>query len=128
MKESEKRGKLCDRLREALNDIDKKPIDLSKATGIPKSMISYYLAGKSEPKVDRVYDLAEYLGVSEAWLMGYDVPKNRTPEQVRNDKLAKLVVQARKDADFFELVSLLVDLPSEQYNSIKTIIQSLSQK
>ena len=44
---------------------------------IPKSSLSQYLSGDYEPKQDRVYDIAKVLNVSEAWLMGYDVPMER---------------------------------------------------
>ena len=74
-------AEIKDRLREALNYAGMKPIDLSKATGIPRSMLSYYLKGKTKPKADRVHIIAKALGVSEVWLIGYDVPMERTAAQ-----------------------------------------------
>jgi transcriptional regulator with XRE-family HTH domain len=105
-----------------------RPIELSEKTGIPKSMVSYYMAGKSLPKADRVYSLAQVLGVSEAWLMGYDVAKNRTTEQKKNDQVVRLVAQLKKDPEFFDLVSDLADLPAEQYTSIKQLVSALRNK
>ena len=51
--------------------------DLCKLANVPKSSLSLYLSGAYEPKQDRIYDLAKALNVSEAWLMGYDVPMER---------------------------------------------------
>lgn len=127
-KENGKAAELRDRLKEAMLDKDMKPIELSNLTGIPKSMVSYYLAGRSIPKADRVYEIAKVLGVSEAWLMGYDVPRDKTPEQKKNDDLVKVIAQLRKDSDFFEVVSLLAELSPEQYASVKTILAGLAQK
>ena len=52
-------------------------VELSTKTKIPKSSISQYLSGYAKPKQDRIYLLASALNVSEAWLMGYDVPIER---------------------------------------------------
>ena len=123
-----KQAELKDRLRQALSDNNMKPIELSEKTDIPKSMVSYYLSGRSLPKADRIYKISKVLGVSEAWLMGYDVQKSRTSEQKKNDDLVKIVALARKDADFFELVSMLSDLPAEDYAVIKHLVASLHNK
>lgn len=66
------------RLKRALEMRDKKSVDLSRDLNIPKSAVSQYLSGKSKNMTaDRLYDIARYLHVSEAWLMGYDVPMER---------------------------------------------------
>ena len=103
-------------------------VDLINRTGIPKVTLSYYISGKTEPKADRIYTLAKELNVSEAWLMGYDVPRARTEAQKKNDDLVKVVAQLRKDPEFFEVVSLLAQLPAEQYASVKTIVSALVEK
>ena len=54
-----------------------KQIELATRSGISKYSISHYLKGDWEGKQDAVYELARVLGVSEAWLMGYDVPPER---------------------------------------------------
>ena len=58
-----------------------KQYELCKLANVPKSSLSLYLSGAYEPKQDRVYDMAKALNVSEAWLMGYDVPMER---QIKN--------------------------------------------
>ena len=44
-----------------------------------KSDISQYVSGKVEPNQSKLFVLSECLGVNVAWLMGYDVPMERTP-------------------------------------------------
>lgn len=39
-----------------------------------KSAISQYLSGKVVPKQDKIYIIAEAMGVNPAWLMGFEVP------------------------------------------------------
>ena len=116
------------RLREAMEARRMKAVELSKRTNVPEGAISYYLAGKSQPKGDRLHKLSVALGVSEAWLLGYDIPMDRTQEQKKNDDLAKIVVQMRRDPKFFEIVSMLAELPAEQYDSLTTIISALGKK
>lgn len=65
------------RINEALSIRNMKPIDLARATGIPKASISQYMSGYVEPKQNRIYLISKALNVREAWLMGYDVPMNR---------------------------------------------------
>lgn len=128
-KENSKRpAELKDRLREALADRGMKPIELAEKTDVPKSMVSYYLSGKSVPKADRIYKMAHALGVNEAWLLGYDVPKVRTPEQKKNDTLVDVVSKLRNDPDFFDVVAQLAELPAGEYASIKSIISALGNK
>lgn len=122
------KAELKDRLREALDRAEMRPIELSEATGIPKSMISYYLNGKTKPKADRIYKISQALNINEAWLLGYDVPMNRTAEQKKNDDLVQVIAKLRKDPDFFEVVSLLASLGPAEYASIKQILSALGNK
>lgn len=67
----------ANRIREALSIRKMKQVDLCRITKIPKSAMSQYLSGAFEPKQDRIYMMAQALDVSEAWLMGLDVPMER---------------------------------------------------
>lgn len=117
-----------ERLKEAMTAKGMKAVELSEETGIPKSSISYYLSGTNVPKQDRIFLLAKALDVSEAWLMGYDVPMARTEAQKKNDDLVKVVAQLRKDPEFFEVVSMLAGLPASDYASIKQLVSALAKK
>ena len=125
---NDKRVDIKDRLREALSIRNMKAVDLVEASGVPKSAISFYLAGKSKPKADRLYIIAQTLDVSEAWLLGYDVPMARSQEAKKNDQLVTLVAKMRKDPDFFEVVSMLAGLKPAEYESIKHLLSALGNK
>lgn len=116
------------RLREALDKRGMKAVELSKKTNVPEGAISYYLAGKSQPKGDRLYTLCMALNVSEAWMLGYDISMERSVEQKKNDDIVKIIAQMRSDPKFFDIVSMLAELPAEQYDSITTIIAALRKK
>jgi hypothetical protein len=68
------------------------------------------------------------LGVSEAWLLGYNVPKVRTEEQKKNDTLVDVVSKLRKDPEFFSVVADLAELSADEYASVKAIISALRNK
>jgi transcriptional regulator with XRE-family HTH domain len=65
------------RLNQALEIRGMKPIELSNRTGLSKARISQYTNGVYEAKQKALYLIARALNVSEAWLMGYDVPMER---------------------------------------------------
>ena len=65
------------RLLYAMQQKNVKAADLSKRTGLSKAQISQYVNGVYEAKQTALYKLAVALNVSEAWLMGHDVPMGR---------------------------------------------------
>lgn len=68
------------RIKQALELRRMKQSDLVTTTGIGKSAISQYISGKYVPKQIATHLIAKALNVSEAWLMGYDVPMQRIEE------------------------------------------------
>ena len=79
---AKKTATFAQRLREGLDLRGMKQIELATRSGISKYSISHYLKGDWEGKQDAVYELARALNVSEAWLMGYDVPAERSAPKV----------------------------------------------
>lgn len=124
----QRKAKFKDRLGEALAKRDIKAIDLSTALNIPKSTICYYLSGRNEAKSDRVYLIAKYLDVNEAWLMGYDVPMQRDEGQKKNDQLVELVVRLRHDEKFGKAVAMLAELTPAQFATIELLLADLTKK
>ena len=99
------------RLQRGLDIRGMKAIDLCNKTQISKSAISQYLSGYAKPKADRIFIIAKALDVNEAWLMGYDVPMERTP------------------ATTDELITLFNSLDSNQQKNALDYLQFLkSQK
>lgn len=70
------------RLKTAMRIRNIKATELSSKTGIAKSSLSEYINGKYEAKQDGVYLLAKALNVNEAWLMGCNVPMERTTDDI----------------------------------------------
>ncbi|HDJ1290775.1 TPA: helix-turn-helix domain-containing protein [Staphylococcus aureus] len=69
-----------DRLKQIMSERKISQSELSRRTGIGRNSISDYLNGKYEAKQDKVFELAKVLNVNEAWLMGFDISKNRKIE------------------------------------------------
>ena len=78
----------AERIKEALLIRGMRQSDLCKITNIPKSALSQYISGAYDPKQDRIYIISKALNVSEAWLMGLDVPMERTKKTNSPEELA----------------------------------------
>ena len=118
-------AELKDRLREAMNLRNKKAVDLSTNLGIPKSAISQYLSGRSKDMDSvRLYKICMYLNVSEAWMMGFDVPREKNEVQKNNDILADIIVRLRNDKDFFEVVEALYDLDDTKFKGVQQMLKA----
>lgn len=62
------------------------PYSKKYKVNIRKNYLSQYVSGKVQPNQDKLSILAMALDVSEAWLMGYDVPmKNEQSALNKND-------------------------------------------
>lgn len=55
---------------------------LAIRANIDKGQLSSYISGKYKPRQSNIDALAKALNVSEAWLMGFDVPMERQPDPV----------------------------------------------
>ncbi len=71
--------------------------DLCKITGINKSTLSLYVAGKRHATDYNMYILAKALNVDLEWLMGYSDNDGITKRTTRHDELAKLVNEMTED-------------------------------
>ena len=96
----------AERLREIIEDRKLKQVDILNLSlplcakwdvKMNKSDISQYVSGKVEPSQEKLVVLGYALNVTEAWLMGFDVPKERKDT----------ALQAEKDFDFFYKYSML---------------------
>lgn len=96
---SEQKEPCNKRIKQALELRGMKQTDLVEATGIGKSAISQYLSGKYVPKQTATHLIAKALNVSEAWLMGYDVPIERIEEVKR--------VVTKEEQEFLNLFNSL---------------------
>ncbi len=81
-----KRKTTADRLKQIMSERNIKQVDVLQLAKpyckqfdvtLGKSALSQYVSGKVEPNQYKLFVLGLALNVSEAWLMGYDVPMER---------------------------------------------------
>lgn len=84
------------RLKQALKNCNMTSNQLANKLHINRGIVSNYITGKYKPKQDRLSEIAEILNVNEAWLMGYDIIKDKelAPEDLYIE-ITKLVAIAR---------------------------------
>lgn len=116
-----------DRLKQAMSYNNVKAADLCERGNIPKSAMSYYISGRSEPKSDRLYVIAKLLDVSEAWLLGYDVPMERDRDQKDLDEMAALNERIKKDPEFRQLVFRINHLNPGQLEAVSNLLAAFPQ-
>ena len=91
------------RLKELMNERGLKQVDILRYakpyckkynTPLNRNDLSQYVSGKNEPGQKKIMILAEALGVSPAWLMGLDVPKE--PSKILTDLEGKSEIEMFK--------------------------------
>ena len=115
------------RLKEALRLRGMKQVELVEKTGIKKSSINNWIAQRWQPKQDALMKMASALNVSEIWLAGYDVDIERPVEEIRIDRLAKLVHRLKKDERLLKLSISICELDSNQLTFVETMINELTK-
>ena len=100
----ERKSNCSERIATALAIRNMKQADLCEMTKIPKSAISQYIRGTFEPKQDRIYLIANALNVSEAWLMGYDVPMEKNETQKNSPPAIELTEGEKAILELFRKV------------------------
>lgn len=78
--------------------------------------------GKVDVSQERLEQFAQVLGVSVAYLMGWE------QIQKKNDQLVKLVTRLRKDEKFAEAVKMLDELDADKYENVLQILTAFTQK
>lgn len=68
-----------DRLREALAMRNMTAADLARASGLNKGNVWRYVRGDVIPKQNAIAQMSNALGVSPAWLLGFDLNPDGTP-------------------------------------------------
>ena len=120
-------AEMKDRLREAMALRNKKAVDLSSNLGIPKSAISQYLSGRSKDMDSpRLYKICVYLDVSEAWMMGFDVPMERpTKEEIKEQATFEGMIL--RDAELMGMIKKYMALDENKKKAIRQMIDTLSE-
>jgi len=120
------------RLRQLLKERNLKQIDIINLAlpfckkydiKLGKNDLSQYVSGKVSPGQDKLYILSLALNVSEAWLMGFDVPRERVQEE--NHLMEKLNITA-DDELFSEFKSLYQRLTPSQKELVVAAMRDLT--
>lgn len=94
------------RLKDLLQEKNMTQKELSNLTGITPSSISDWLRGKYEAKQDKIDIIATALNVSQAYLMGYDVPKVSNIKKITEESSQNLGLTINQEK-IFELFNEL---------------------
>ena len=116
-----------DRLKQAMAFRNIKAVDICERGNIPKSAMSYYMSGRSAPKSDRLYIIAKVLDVSEAWLLGFDVPMERSTDQRDLDEMAALNERIKKDPEFKQFIFRINHLNPGQLEAVNNLLAAFPQ-
>lgn len=106
----------ADRLNAVMKERNIKQVDILRAAKpfcdkygvkLAKNDLSQYVSGKVEPGQEKLTILGLALNVSEAWLMGYDVPMDRETKKEQPASIGEL-----SDAEI-HLIKLFRKLPED---------------
>ena len=106
-----------DRLKEIMSERNLRPVDILRQSeyyqkelnvSLNKVNLSHYITGRNEPNKEKIRLLAKTLKVSEAWLSGFDVPKDLVLTKSESLKHFDMVNQSNK-------IALDVDYLNKKY-------------
>ncbi len=83
--------KVSKRIEKAMHHANINQVELAKAIGVSHSTISMYLSDSIVPRRNRIAAMAKVLGVSPAWLWGFDCEMTEEEEAKRQAKIDYIV-------------------------------------
>ena len=107
-----------DRIRIRRNELDWSQRDLAEKMGYNHSTITRIETGKIDISQSRVVQFSEVLGVSVAYLMGWE------EEQKKNDIQADIILKMRTDDTFMSVVENLYKLDGEKLETINQMLNT----
>lgn len=124
-----------DRLEIALAARNMKAVDLAEKTGINKARISQYVNGIYTPKSKATYLIAQALNVDEKWLMGFDVPMEKTesvqnsaPAPLLTDREVTVALAYRNHPAEQTAVDRILEIDWEEYETVRAASRSATDK
>ena len=114
------------RIKKALDLRGMRQVELCEKTGIAKASINAWVKQNWQPKQKSLSIMAKALDVSEMWLAGYDVPMERPQAQIKNDELAQLINEIRKNDGLLNLFTSISKLTPTQRKTIENIVNEFT--
>ena len=94
-----------ERIKQGLEIREITQTQLAARANIDKGQLSSYISGKYKPRQNNIDALAAALNVSEAWLMGFDVPMERVSNNVETDQSVSKSVECKEILEICEQLS-----------------------
>lgn len=96
----------AERLRELMNIYGLSQVDIVEKTGIDKTALSRYVSGERTPRQSAITRLCRPFGISEVWLMGYDVPMRDKDNISCKDPMLEAIIEKIQRLDRDDLLRL----------------------
>lgn len=112
------------RLKRCLDLRGKRATDVALNCGFSRGMMSNYLNGKRMPKYERIFDIANYLNVNPAYLMGISDNIITTISQPLNTLSNE---KSKKELIIEEISANLTFLDIDTLNNLNIMISSLAK-
>ena len=84
-----------ERIKQGLEIREITQTQLAARANIDKGQLSSYISGKYKPRQNNIDAIASALNVSEAWLMGFDVPMERVPNKTESVQSSSVSAQCK---------------------------------
>lgn len=91
-----------------------------KTVGLSKQSISAYVRGERRPKPALIKSLSLQFGITPAWLMGYDAPKEMK-------KPVAVITETDLRPDQQQLIDAIPNLTTEQTAAVLNLISLFSE-
>ena len=85
-----------ERIKQGLEIREITQTQLAARANIDKGQLSSYISGKYKPRQNNIDAIASALNVSEAWLMGFDVPMERVPNKTESVQSSSVSAQCKE--------------------------------
>ena len=114
------------RLQEYMDETGKTQADIARETGIQRSTLSKYLSGKQDPRTNKIDAIAKTYGLDHAWLLGYDVPRERKYFEIVLEQDASGKVDTTMKARLLAYAQKLSKLSDSDRTMIEDMIDRLN--
>lgn len=117
-----------ERMKQAMQMRCMKQVELAEKTGIDKGQISSYLSGKYKPKQENLSLIAVALDVSDYWLMGFDVPCERSRNEANEEQERRVQAYAKQVYEMREpgkILKLYEQLTEENRAKVRVYMERL---
>lgn len=110
---------ISERIKQGLEIQEMTQTQLANKANIDKGQLSSYISGKYKPRQNNIDALARALNVSEAWLMGFDVPMERVSGKTENKQISFTSEKSK------EILEIYLQLSSNNQQRVLTYSKTL---